>query len=1033
METAMGNRRQGLCAGLALAAALLGGCDQGSHPASAMQVTARHQLVGGPRALGDLGDFVLSNGRVRAVVQGNSASRGFGVFGGSLIDLDLEHPRSTDEGRPVGGDGLAEIFPAFFLQGLEPSEVFVKADGSDGGPAIVTARGKGGEFITMVKPINELLLGVGFEFEIDYILEPVGADAPPEEGRSLLIRATARNASQSVIPLAIDDFPLGFGLIVLMGSGQPLFLPGEAGFDLRFTLEKAYANPPRLPGIAGVVSRAMVASGEEVSYAITPEASRNNFVWRNRDLYPDVTRDSLVIPFVSSSFTGAFFHAPPAELAPGQSTSFSSRIFVGSGGVSTALDLALQAKGEPLGTFSAIVREEGSGVPVAGATVSLHERGSDSVLNACRTLEDGRCHARLPPGRFRARVIAKDRPSFEGEPFELTKNQTFHQELSVGASARLTATVVDASGRPLPAKISVVGRYGPEHAGKRSEEFLSDLKSGEPFLYTDMVEDDAARPETLEYLERTFFSGAAGQAESALRPGSYRVVASRGIAYTTAEQLIELAPGQSKALSFRLDRVADAPGYVHGDFHTHTRNSIDSAIGFETRAITFAAEGIEQVTIADHNFVSDLASSFEAVGLADWVKPMVGVEMTTLELGHFNGYPLRFDPGPVTHGSFDWFRHPAQQVFDGLRERGALEDETPIVQVNHPRDTIMGYFNTFYLDEAGRPSETSSFVKPHGPEFVLDSWSEEFDAIEILNGKHNEFIHSFRVPEVLPPPPLPAEIPPAGSLVRTKEGKVAFPGGFEDWFAMMKRGRVYTGMANSDSHETLENEAGYARSLVRLGKSVSTARAIEPRDVVRAIKAQAVLMTNGPIVEIWANGAPMGELVRSGPDGAVTLEIKVSAAPWIDVTRVRLIGSDDSVEEIPLAPAADGVLRAEVKLEKRLARDTFFVVEAEGERGMWPVVPGIENGPLMISDAVASIGGSFGFGDDGFGNLRPALTHPVTPFALTNPVWIDVDGDGACFGKGKLQQGLKSASRPPAPSKEPRQVNLVKLLQALSR
>jgi hypothetical protein len=28
---------------------------------------------------------------------------------------------------------------------------------------------------------------------------------------------------------------------------------------------------------------------------------------------------------------------------------------------------------------------------------------------------------------------------------------------------------------------------------------------------------------------------------------------------------------------------------------------------------------------------------------------MVGLEMTTLESGHFNGYPLRYEAGPVTH------------------------------------------------------------------------------------------------------------------------------------------------------------------------------------------------------------------------------------------------------------------------------------------------------------------------------------------------------------------------------------------------
>lgn len=973
-------------------------CNESTPYASAREVTSRDELVKGRRALGDLGDFVLSNGRIRAVIQGNTPSRGMSTFGGALIDLDLERP-AGEEGASAGDDGVADIFPAFLLRGLKPDEVFIKADGSDGGPAIVTMRGKGDEFMTMVKAVNDLMLSDDLYYEVDYILDPVLPAAPAHEGRSLRMRVTATNASPyDTISLATDTMPIGFGLVVLMGAGQPLFLPGKAGFDLRYALIDAYANPPTLPAIAGVVTRAIVTSGERVSYAMAPERSRNNFVWHKRALYEDATDDSLIIPFVADSFTGAFFHTPPAVLAPGESTTFDVRIFVGSGDVASALDLLWKYRGEKVGTFSAEVREEGSRVPVEGATVTLTEVVTDKVLASCRTEASGRCTALVQPGRYRASVAMRHRATRHSEEFEIEEGRAHHARLDIGRSARLTATVIDAdTGRPLPAKISLVGRYGAEHAGKPTEDFLFDPRLGEPFRYTDMVEDDAGDPATLEYLEHVFYTGAGGVGASEVLPGTYRAVASRGIAYDLAEAEVTVAPGGSAHIALGLRRVAPAPGYVHSDMHLHSVKSIDSDLSLEDRAITCAAEGLEVASMSDHNFVTDLAPAVVATSLADWILPVVGLELTTLELGHFNGYPLRYDPGAVTHGSFDWYLTPAQQIFDGLRALAACPSEATVVQVNHPRDGNMGYFNAFSLDESASPRLPTAMMSPSGPEFALDNWSEDFDALEILNGKHTEYIHSLRVPSDYEPPPSKPHIVP-GEIYRDETGSVVHPGGFDDWMALLRKGRPRVGMANSDSHDFLTSEAGYGRSLVRVGRDLSTMRDLDACELSRAIRAGGVMMTNGPLVELTIDGAPTGSLVRAR-DGRVTLQIDVWAAPWIDVARVHLYDAAGNRETLPLAPAPDGVVRLSTSIDKTLAADDFFLVEVEGDKSLWPVVPGLEQPPLMIADAVGSLLEAFGMADDTDPALQLETVHPMKPWAMTNPIWIDVDGDGASFGK----------------------------------
>src|SRR5205823_694634 len=92
-----------------------GGCATPLGGAHAALITNRTQLIGGDRALGDVGDYIIENDRIRLVVQQPGFSRGFGVYGGSLIDADLRRPSETGtSGEAPGNDQFGELFPAFF-------------------------------------------------------------------------------------------------------------------------------------------------------------------------------------------------------------------------------------------------------------------------------------------------------------------------------------------------------------------------------------------------------------------------------------------------------------------------------------------------------------------------------------------------------------------------------------------------------------------------------------------------------------------------------------------------------------------------------------------------------------------------------------------------------------------------------------------------------------------------------------------------------------------------------------------------------
>src|SRR5688500_2583593 len=160
--------------------------------ARCVKVTSRAELIGGPRALGEVGDFLLENDKVRFIVQDQGFSRGFGVFGGALLDADLVRPEAG-RGDSTGGkgkDNFGEMFPAFFLQAMEPRDVpdpnapgqtlpaiAIESAGGVDQPAVLVVRGTGNDFLALTQTINELALGDDrnlprYLFETRYILHP---------------------------------------------------------------------------------------------------------------------------------------------------------------------------------------------------------------------------------------------------------------------------------------------------------------------------------------------------------------------------------------------------------------------------------------------------------------------------------------------------------------------------------------------------------------------------------------------------------------------------------------------------------------------------------------------------------------------------------------------------------------------------------------------------------------------------------------------------------------------------------------------
>ncbi len=1018
------------------------------------RIGSRSQLIGGPRALGEVGDYRLHNGKVRFIVQDKGASRGFGTFGGSLLDADLVRGAEGDpySSNTPGKDGLAELFPAFFLNALEPDDVRVLDDGTgDGtscgmpaGSSCVRVSGKASEFLTATKFIDQVTVGAGLAFAVDYKLGP--------NDDFLTITASLTNPSQFTHSFPIGQFPIPFGFIVLFGEGQPLFLDGEAGHDVRFALERSYKRPYQLPAFPGVTANVVATEGDGISYGLTyvPETPAGGYVWKHRDQYSqygEVTPWSMLVPFVSGSFFGVYMAEAPTSLAGGATFSYTARLRVSEGSSSSVIDGLLRDTRQAVGSVGGVIREERSLSPLANAEVVIFRDGPainggfGPAVTSAKADAGGRFQALLPPGSYVAVGKLAPRPNAPPISFTVEAGKPTQLQPLVGRAALLAVDVTDENGRRIPAKVTVDASYGVEHANQDPKTFLYDFRLGDPYRPSDLV-PDTDDPETRRYVE-SVFRAVNGTAQELVRPGQYRVTTSRGPAYTIDHQEVMLDPDVVTRVSARLRRVLPSAGRVAADLHVHSIASIDADVPFQDRVASYAAEGIDFLATTDHNYLVDLKPTVAQMGLEDFLQTTVGVELTTLEAGHWNAYPLNYQVGPIRHYDLDWFRKQPQEIFDGLRGLGRYGPDDTVVQVNHPRDSVQGYFTSYGLigDPLNNvaahdvPPRSGTFI-PSGPGFENGSFSLDFDAVEILTGKRYDLMRTYRVPDPLPPPPIPANPGPPGSIVRDSTGAVAFPGAYDDWQHLLDSGHRVTAVGNSDSHHLVDGEGGYPRNLIDLGHGWAGAAQIDELEVARAIKAGRVLVTTAPEIKLTAidpdaaAGAaelPVGSLVKPDRAGTVLVHVIVDAAPWVDVTHVALVLPGGKQIELPLdPPAADGVRRLDVQKRVNVPAgvDSWISAEASGLKSLYPVVVPFEIPPLLLNDAVNSVGSALGLKDE-FGNLKPTLITRMTPFAASNPIFIDGDGDG--------RWGVPRTRQPHVAAKEQAQDARPRDLRALFR
>jgi hypothetical protein len=224
----------------------------------------------------------------------------------------------------------------------------------------------------------------------------------------------------------------------------------------------------------------------------------------------------------------------------------------------------------------------------------------------------------------------------------------------------------------------------------------------------------------------------------------------------------------------------------------------------------------------------------------------------------------------------------------------------------------------------------------------------------------------------------------------------------EDWLRMLDYGIFKPAVGGSDVHGISNYEIGCLRNYVRV--PTDDPAALDARDLIHAYRKGNSFATWGPFVELTVDGKGPGETARLDGRASVTLRVRVQKPSWFDVSRVEIL-RNGIMEYVWDVDAADdrfriqvpnkGVLMLDATVDVSPDKDSWFVAFAMGVNGkaMDPVYGSSELPPVYLGDLFSSMLGSLPLTLPAYiVSPRVPVYYPQFPFALTNPVFLDIDG-----------------------------------------
>jgi hypothetical protein len=973
--------------------------------ARARQITSSAELIGGPLGHSRLGDWLLENDVARFAIQ-DAPQRDLhsvGQFGGNLIDAELV-------GRP-NRDAFFEVQASLNVETvLNAQTIEIVNDGQDGTAAIVRACGPDdlNDYINASSQLAELGLNLpnfnAAADDRDYDVEACTEYRLEPGDRHVSMETIVTNNEPSAIAQFVGYYVNGMGTLEqyiravssfgapAMGLGEPLLSPstqvlGFFGYDTSEGIDY---------GLIPIV----FSGGQPLSSSFS--TSGVSFLMHSQNLV-----------FVLAADAPAVFQIPASS-----SKAFLGYFSVGDGSVANSVAVEAEVKGLATGTLEGCVTV--GGVPAAGARVAVGPMtsGRISSLAAHFVTDAGGCpnySGVIPAGTYGV-AAAREGVPYQGggiDPVYNTKTVpaggTAVQDIALPATGRVHVVVSDENGDPLPARVNVVGaisvttssdpRYGnsdpsPDPLFALSVRSFQDTKTGMFYDQTDKL---------LPGYASLAYAGADGVASFDLEPGSYQIVVSRGDEYSAYAADITTSAGATTNVNAQIARVLDTTGFVSSDYHVHMLNSPDSRVALATRALSFAAEGIDNLVATDHDAVTDLTPTLVSTGLAPFLHSTIGEEITSFDYGHYNAYPQGVDPTRVSNGSTDWGGaapagmdfpaygyHPLTpaQIEAAVLAKPQNAGLETVVQINH----VGSHFGPLQIDTGVEPPQ--SFL-PDPSVFRLDpsvtNFFHPFKALEIWNGNGNSHQGSFL------------------------NGLIGI------WMNLLNQGIVSTGVAVSDTHTVRNLDTAGARTWTP--SSTDDPAAIVDAEIGQAVKSHRAICGQGLFVQAQlVEGASVADLTLGGDtlvtatDGSVDLEIRVQAPTWAPYDTIEIYrnaqtsvtgsvgGTPTSYTGIPtqvLTLGGGGFTRTTVNVHPSMSGaeryETNLVVPLSGlTQDEWVVV--VVKGSAGSSAPMFPIYGSnLGIA----GNLTLANLKVLDPsesgvraLGFTNALFVDVDGNG---------------------------------------
>ncbi len=914
----------------------------------------------------EVGDWLMANDRIRAVVRRPGRKWALNNYGGTIVSADIQR----EDG--VWHDYLGEVGTLIGLAwSIDVQEFQVLRDGKDG-VLVVGAYGPLhlADWINLEGTLSTLTasltggdprLGLNVPWPTDGEISLQASQyfvLRSGESRIKVHTAVCNPESRTQYTTLTDLIEAG-GNVHRFNTARPA--EGGRGLLGDFNLGSLDSRLETLG-----------FRGETAGYAVTPLAEAASLLYSHIGLIMHGTEDAL--GFLTGSIFG-FDHGTPSSgvfpLLPGGSVHVARdlHVYAGFDGLRTSLNAAagIKATAKISGTVHV-----GDQPFDEGRVALLDDQGRlETILQVDA---EGRYTGLVRPGSYQVHADPAGGLAPEPQSITLEAGVTAEVDFNLEAPAELHFEIRGHDPRlggkrlPMPSKISLICSL---ECRQKPSSLFNDISfdSWPPELQTQAVVDH-------DDLVSVMAKRDASRRNSLRVPaGAYELVITRGPAFSRFVTSVTLQPGEIRTVEASIDRVVDEPGWIGADTHVHTVRSFDSPVPQNDRVLTFAAEGVEILVTTDHDQVSDVRPVIDKLDMGMYVTGVAGTELTFFDLGHFNAYPLRSDPTLPRGGAYDPFEgvggrmRPPATMFADLRGMGSID--RPVVQINHARTPVMGYFEAIRLDTATLEPKADAARFRMDPEAVDLSgglFSTDFDAFEVYNGYAD------------------------------------LPAGLNDLFALLNLGMHKVGVAVSDTHNWYASSAGNPRSLVQVGELHDTAARVTPERFARAMQAGKVIGSNGPHVELrvrTSDGreAGLGDILTAA--GAITVEVRAVMPDWITVDTLEVFANTPNV-----AASAGRAVRAYPthQYAKQITEGDF--VHAGGAKSLnwtFEVSPSVDTWFV----AVARDNPESGNNHDLFPLL---LSREELPFAFTNAVFVDRDGNGRFDAPGP--QGEISTAPP---------------------